>query len=189
MFHRLLALGIPVLLASAAPAAPRVRVIVPELEGTAAPEVGPVETLSGSLVAELGELPLSGSATTFELLDLALFLSDGTEVILDPTLEDPGLGILGEDGVFEIPILFLQLAQGVQTADLAIPDLVGDALFDQDGSRLLELETVFELDSLGPQGVFTITLLPEPAVANGAPAALAWLALLGWIATRRRGTG
>jgi MYXO-CTERM domain-containing protein len=92
-----------------------------------------------------------------------------------------GLGVLAADGSFLIPTLFLVVDAGTGPLDLAIPDLEGQLDFDD--PALLRLETSFAVDTLGPDGIVTVTVVatPEPG-----PALLALLALAALGATRAR---
>lgn len=128
------------------------------------PEVGAPQALSGSIVLEIGSLPLGGSNTSFDVIGLSLTASGSATIGLDPGLASPGLGVLNAAGSFLVPTLFVRIDDGAVT-DLAIPDVTGNVTFGSGGASIRALATAFEIQT--PDGVVSVSLfaVPEPATA------------------------
>ncbi|MDJ0850525.1 MAG: PEP-CTERM sorting domain-containing protein [Myxococcota bacterium] len=123
------------------------------------PESGAPESLAGTITVELGDSPPLAATTSFALTDVTASASGGLEIRLDPDLANPGLGALNPAGSFLVPTLFLELDAGAGPFDQTVVNLTGTLL---DG----RLETLFEVDTLGPQGVLSVQVVavPEPSV-------------------------
>jgi hypothetical protein len=100
------------------------------------------------------------------LLALSATASGGATIGLDPTVANPGLGVVTPAGAFLIPTLFLRLVDG-GTEDLAIPDVTGTVTFGPGGATLAAFATAFDIDSGAPAGIVAVnvTSVPEPAAA------------------------
>ncbi len=154
-------------LASSAGATPLVSLSVVPADSRISPETGPAESLSGSLSFEVGELPVGGGGTAFNLIDLAVTSSGGTQLALDPDLTAPGLFVLEPSGAFSVAVaLFLEIT-GDEVLSLAIPDVTGAATFGPGGASIESIVTDFQIDA-GALGLFSVELfavVPEPASA------------------------
>jgi len=143
--------------------------------------------LSGSLGLEVGQLPVVGSSTSFDVGQIAV-QGGGLNVSLDPSLANPGLGLLRADGTFLIPSLFLSVEglDGFSSA-VALTVLGVEGTFGLSGAcdaGLLCLETSFQIDTLGPEGILDVAIVaqvPEPTTG------LLLLLGLGGLAAGRRG--
>jgi len=146
------------------------------------PQFGAAESLSGTIDVAIGSLPLT-QTTTFNVIGLSASASGGTTFGLDPASLSPGLGVVNVAGSFLIPTLFLEVDPGGGSFPIAIANVTGTALFDAGGTVLQQLATSFQVDSGGPAGILTITLVavPEPASLVLAGAGLLTLALRGRI--------
>jgi len=146
------------------------------------PQFGAAESLSGTIDVAIGSLPLT-QTTTFNVIGLSASASGGTTFGLDPASLSPGLGVVNVAGSFLIPTLFLEVDPGGGSFPIAIANVTGTALFDAGGTVLQQLATSFQVDSGGPAGILTITLVavPEPASLVLAGAGLLALALRGRI--------
>jgi len=143
--------------------------------------------LSGSLGLEVGELPVVGSSTSFDVGQITV-QGGGLNVSLDPSLSNPGLGLLRADGTFLIPALFLSVGglNGFSSAvALTVLDVEGTfGLSSACDTGLLCLETSFQIDTLGPEGILDVAIVaqvPEPTTG------LLLLLGLGGLAAGRRG--
>ena len=146
------------------------------------PQFGAAESLSGTIDVAIGSLPLT-QTTTFNVIGLSASASGGTTFGLDPASLSPGLGVVNVAGSFLIPTLFLEVDPGGGSFPIAIANVTGTVLFDAGGTVLRQLATSFQVDSGGPAGILTITLVavPEPASLVLAGAGLLALALRGRI--------
>jgi len=146
------------------------------------PQFGAAESLSGTIDVAIGSLPLT-QTTTFNVIGLSASASGGTTFGLDPASLSPGLGVVNVAGSFLIPTLFLEVDPGGGSFPIAIANVTGTALFGAGGTVLQQLATSFQVDSGGPAGILTITLVavPEPASLVRAGAGLLALALRGRI--------
>ena len=146
------------------------------------PQFGAAESLSGTIDVAIGSLPLT-QTTTFNVIGLSASASGGTTFGLDPASLSPGLGVVNVAGSFLIPTLFLEVDPGGGSFPIAIANVTGTALFDAGGTVLQQLATSFQVDSGGPAGILTITLVavPEPASLVLAGAGLLALSLRGRI--------
>ena len=146
------------------------------------PQFGAAESLSGTIDVAIGSLPLT-QTTTFNVIGLSASASGGTTFGLDPASLSPGLGVVNVAGSFLIPTLFLEVDPGGGSFPIAIANVTGTALFGAGGTVLQQLATSFQVDSGGPAGILTITLVavPEPASLVLAGAGLLALALRGRI--------
>jgi hypothetical protein len=155
---------------------------------TLVPESGPAQTLAGTLTLRVGALPPGGTGTSLDVAGLALTASGGGTIGLDPTLADPGLGVLRPSGEVLIPTLFLRLEQGGEVLHLAIPDVTGIVTFGPGGASLARLDAQLAIATGGPAGLLTVTIaaLPEPASAALLSIGLAALAARGARAEVRR---
>jgi hypothetical protein len=145
---------------------------------------GAVESLVGSLGIALGRVPVTAT-TTLDVTSLVATSSGGLAVSLDPASPSPGAGVVNPAGSFLVPTLFLRVQDALGSFDLAVSDVTGSVVFDATGTAVERLSTTFQIDSGGPAGLLTVTVvaaLPEPGgLAPGA----AGLALA--LALRRRG--
>jgi PEP-CTERM motif len=166
-------------------AAPASALVIAPDQSSIVPQFGTAESLSGTIDVAIGSLPLT-ETTTFDVVGLSASASDGTTFALDPASPSPGLGVVNVAGSFLIPTLFLAIDPGGGSFPLAIADVTGTALFDASGTVLEQLSTSFQVDSGGPAGILTITVVavPEPASVLLAGAACAGLMAL---ALRSRG--
>ncbi len=124
------------------------------------PQVGAPASLSGTLSLELGALPPLGANTTFDVVALAAS-GGGLSIGLDDDLASPGLGVLFTDGTFLIPSLHLE----VDGLDLTVTNVAGTFGPAAACGGALCLETGFDVDPGGPEGVITIEVVaavPEP---------------------------
>ena len=144
------------------------------------PQFGAAESLSGTIDVAIGSLPLT-QTTSFDVIGLSASAGGGATFALDPASPSPGLGVVNVSGSFLIPTLFLEIDGGLGNFPIAIANVTGTALFDAGGTALQQLTTTFQVDSGGPAGILTITLVavPEPASLVLAGAGLVALALRG----------
>jgi hypothetical protein len=157
--------GLLLAAAREAPAASQVVLTLDPAASSITPAQGAPQSLSGSLTLELGELPVVGGATTLELLDVSVTASGGLGITLDPDSLSPGSFVLHADGRFEAAsALFLRLGQDGSFLDLAIPDLVGELTFSENGGEVRRLVTEFALDGGGAAGILDVAVVavPEP---------------------------
>jgi len=164
---RAAALAAALLLSATPAAAVPVGLVLDEGQSGLAPAPGPGAALSGTLALELGSLPPLASSTPFDVVGLDVS-GGGLEVALDGNVPGPGLGLLRPDGSFEIPSLFLTVTSGGLPTALTVLDVTGT--FGASGAcgGVLCLETSFDVDTLGPEGVVGVVLVaavPEPASA------------------------
>jgi hypothetical protein len=156
------------LLAGAPPAAAVSIVTLPidPAQSALVPDVGAPQTLSGSITFRIGELPVGGAGTSFDVIALAATASGGATIGLDPALADPGLGVLSPGGLFLIPTLFVRIGDGA-TQDLAIPDVTGSVAFGPGGASLTAFAASFVIDTGAPAGLVlvNVTSVPEPTAA------------------------
>jgi hypothetical protein len=148
------------------------------------PGAGAPQSLSGIVSIELGAEPPLSSNTTFDLTALAASASGGLAIALDPSLANPGAGVLSPTGSFLIPNLFLRLSDGSTVFDLTVPDVLGSYGALPGCLAAACLQTSFDVDTGGPQGIVSVQVfaaVPEPA-----PAALVALGLCALAAARRR---
>jgi hypothetical protein len=127
------------------------------------PEAGPGQTLAGSIALDVASVPVV-APTLLALTDVSVTASGGATFALDPAVASPGIGAVQPSGDFLIPTLFLRVTDGPTSFDLAVPNVAGSLLFDGAGN-VLALAATFEVDSLSPAGVVTVSLLagvPEP---------------------------
>ena len=130
------------------------------------PEVGPSETLTGSIALDVASVPVS-SPTLFSLTNVSVLASGGASFALDPSVLSPALGVVQATGNFLIPTLFLHIVDGASNFDLAVPNVAGMLFFGAGGS-VVGIASSFEIDSLSPAGILTVNLLagvPEPGTA------------------------
>jgi len=141
------------------------------------PEFAAAVPLSGVLSFEVGALPVVGN-TTFDATSIDVSTGTGLDITLDPDVANPGLGVINAAGSFLIPNLFVQLDDG-GTSNLTLVDVTGSVLFGPGGDTITQISTTFTVDSGGPDGVYTVTLLavPEPSTLLLAAGGLATLAL------------
>jgi hypothetical protein len=137
-------------------------------------ETGDVEPIQGTITLAIGSLPVGSSNTTFDVVDLDLQWVQ--TLTLDPSVANPGLGVLTPEGAFLIPTLFLAIL-GYDDS-IAIPDIAGNVEFSPDGSSIRRLEVAFDLLS-EEVGLVQIVLVavPEPATIGLFAAGLAALAM------------
>jgi hypothetical protein len=114
----------------------------------------------GSISLEVASVPVL-SPQLFSLTSVSVS-GAGYSFILDPSLASPALGVVNPDGSFLIPTLFLQGDDGSGPFDLAVPNVTGILLLDDDA--VLGLQSSFELETdLGE--IVTVDLyaaVPEP---------------------------
>jgi len=147
------------------------------------PAVGAPAPLTGTLQVDIGELPITGN-TTFDVLSFLATTAGGISIRLDPASPSPGLGVIDASGSFLVPTLFLEIEDGAAPFPLAIPGVTGQ-VFDAAGTSLQALSVdPFEIDSGGPAGILTVTLLALPA-----PVPLILFGLTAAIAVRRTREG
>ena len=130
------------------------------------PDVGPTETLSGSITLSVASVPVL-SPTLFSLTNVSVLASGGASFALDPSVLSPALGVVQATGNFLIPTLFLHIVDGALNFDLAVPNVAGMLFFGAGGS-VVGIASSFEIDSLSPAGILTVNLLagvPEPGTA------------------------
>lgn len=161
-------------------AAPASALTIASGQSSIVPQFGAAESLSGTIDVTIGLLPLT-QTTTFDVIGLSVSASGGATFALDSASPSPGLGVVNVAGSFLIPTLFLEVDPGGGNFPIAIANLTGTALFDASGTVLQQLATSFQVDSGGPAGILTITLvaIPEPASLVLAGAGLVALALRG----------
>ena len=176
LLRSLLALALVAVFAGPADAASIVTLSLDPSQSSLVPASGPAETLSGTLVLQVGTLPLGGSNQTFDVIGLAVTASGGATIGLDPDVLNPGLGVLRPDGAWLVPTLFLRITQG-SSLDLAIPDVTGSVDFGPGGASITRLVTSFGIDT-GAGGVVTVNVVavPEPGTLLLAASGLAALA-------------
>jgi hypothetical protein len=150
------------------------------------PTAGAPQSLSGVLSIELGAVPPLTSNTTFDLTALAAVASGGLAIGLDPTLANPGAGVLSPSGTFLIPNLFLRLVDGSSVFDLTVPNVLGSYGALPGCPAVACLQASFDVDTGGPLGVVSVEVfaVPEPATS-----ALVALGLCALAAARRRAQG
>ena len=130
------------------------------------PESGPSEALTGSITLNVASIPVL-SSTLFSLTNVSVLAGGGASFALDPTVISPALGVVQAAGNFLIPTLFLRVANGASSFDLAIPNVAGTLYFGA-GGNVVGIASSFEVDSLSPAGTLTVNLLagvPEPGTA------------------------
>lgn len=145
------------------------------------PSVGPAQSLSGGIVILLGAEPPLASNTSFDVTGLGLVTSGGQLIGLDPSISNPGAGVLSPSGSFLIPNLFLRLVDGATVFDLTVPDVTGSYGALPGCPAAICLSTSFDIDTAGPAGIVSVEVfaaVPEPATAGLLAAALAALAAL-----------
>ena len=138
------------------------------------PEIGAPQALSGTIVVDIGSLPLGGSNTSFDVIGLALTASGGATFGLDPGIANPGLGVLNPAGSFLVPTLFVRITDGDLT-DLPIPDVTGSVVFGSGGASISGLATAFEIQTTSGLVSLSLVAVPEPATAVLLTAGLAAL--------------
>lgn len=160
-------------------AAPGHSLVIDPTQSSVAAEVGGAEALSGTLDIALGQVPVTQN-TTFDVLVLEAATSGGLAIRLDPASASPGAGVVSPAGSFLVPTLFLELEDGLGAFPLAIADVAGSVLFDPGATAIRRLTTSFQVDSGGPAGLLTVTVVavPEPAAPWLFAAALAVFALV-----------
>lgn len=158
-------------------AAPAGALTIDPSQSSIVPQVGVAESLSGTIDVSIGSVPLTQN-TTFDVVGLSA-AAGGATFTLDPASPGPGLGVIGVSGAFLIPTLFLAVDPGGGAFPLAVPNVTGTALFDASGTLLRELSTTFQIDSGGPEGILTVTVVavPEPSGLLLAAAGLVALGL------------
>jgi hypothetical protein len=148
------------------------------LQSSFAPEGdAPVQELSGILSFEVDSLPLVANAT-LELLEVQVDSSGGLEVILDPSLETPGLGVLFTDASLLIPTLFLRISTGGEPVDLAVTDVTGEVELASP-TEIVAVGAGFDIDTdplTAGVGRVDIVAVPEPGTEAAITATLAALA-------------
>jgi len=130
------------------------------------PEVGPSETLAGSITLNVASVPVL-SPTLFSLTNVSVLASGGAAYSLDPSVLSAGLGVVQASGNFLIPTLFLHSVDGMASFDLAVPNVAGKLFFGA-GGGVDGIAASFEIDSLSPAGILTVNLVagvPEPGTA------------------------
>ena len=130
------------------------------------PQVGPSESLSGSITLNVASVPVL-SPTLFSLTNVSVLASGGAAFSLDPSVLSPALGVVQASGNFLIPTLFLHVVNGALSFDLAVPNVVGKLFFGAGGS-VVGIASTFAIDSGSPAGTLTVNLLagvPEPGTA------------------------
>ena len=130
------------------------------------PEVGPSETLAGSITLDIASVPVL-SPTLFSLTNVSVLASGGASFALDPSVLSAALGVVQATGDFLIPTLFLHVADGALSFDLAVPNVAGRLFFGAGGS-VVGIASSFSIDSLSPAGVLAVNLVagvPEPGTA------------------------
>jgi hypothetical protein len=127
------------------------------------PEFAAAQPLSGQLRFEVGALPVTGN-TSFDASAIDVSSGDGTTISLDPNVASPGLGVINDAGSFLIPTLFLQLDDGGITTQTVV-DVTGSVVFGRNGDTIKSLSTSFDVDSGGPAGIVSVTIVavPEPS--------------------------
>ncbi len=138
--------------------------------------------LSGTGQLQLGQVPPLAANTTFDAVDLAV-TGGGLTITLDGDFANPGLGVLRPDQTFLIPTLLLRIDDGLVAFDLTVSNVAGSFGPSAACGGGPCLETSFQIDSLGPQGILDVALVanatPEPAVplllALGAVGLAGWL--------------
>ena len=159
-------------------------------QSTVAPESGEPQALSGLIRVEVGSLPLT-AATLFEIVRVEARGDDLGPVRLDPTIASAGLGTLFVDRSFLVPTLFLRVPDprspdDLPPQDLAVTNVAGTLELDPAcGDTVTRLTSSFEVDSLGPAGVLSVTIVATPEPRSGWPGAAAALALLRWRRARQ----
>ncbi len=129
-----------------------------------APEVGAPQALSGTIVVDIGSLPLGGVNTSFDVIGLAVTASGGATFGLDPGIANPGLGVLNPAGSFLVPTLFVRITDGDVT-DLPIPDVSGSVVFANGGTSIRGVATAFEIQTTSGLVSLSLVAVPEPATA------------------------
>jgi hypothetical protein len=168
-----LALGAP------APAARALTIVTLALDPGASavtPDGGAPQSLSGTITLAIGTLPLGGSNTTFDVVDLAVVASGGAAFALDPSASGPGLGVLKPAGAFLVPTLFLRITDGA-AEDVAIPDVTGSVVFGPGAASIEALSVAFDLATAGGLVHVGLLAVPEPATIGLLAAGLAALAV------------
>jgi hypothetical protein len=176
------------LVCGAVPAHATLLVIDPA-QSALTPTAGAPQSLSGVSVLELGAEPPLSSNTTFDVTALSASASGGLSIGLQPSLANPGAGVLSPTGAFLIPNLFLRLVDGANLFDLTVPNVLGSYGAIPGCLAGTCLQTSFDVDTGGPLGVVNVHVFaagPEPATA-----ALVALGVIALAAARRgaqRGT-
>jgi hypothetical protein len=144
--------------------AARIRMTLDPAESSLAQEGVSEESLSGLLVLRIDPLPLVGSGASFDVIDLQLTTSGGSTLGLAPGVASPGLGVLGSEGSFLVPTLFVRITADTIT-DLPIPDVEGEVLFDLDGMSIRRLATEFAIETHAGIVSVRVVAVPEPHIA------------------------
>jgi len=129
------------------------------------PPAGTGEALTGSITLDVASIPVV-APTLFRLTDVSVLASGGASFALDSAIASPALGVVQASGAFQIPTLFLRVADGATSFDLAVPNVEGTLLFGS-GGDVVGLTSSFEVDSL-TGGILTVNLVaavPEPGTA------------------------
>lgn len=138
------------------------------------PEIGAPQALAGTIVVDVGSLPLGGANTSFDVVGLALTASGGATIGLDDGIANPGLGVLSPAGSFLVPTLFVRITDGDVT-DLPIPDVTGSVVFGSGGTSIRGLTTAFEIQTTSGIVSLQLVAVPEPTTAALLTAGLAAL--------------
>jgi len=155
-FLRSLSLLAALLLAGPAAASPMRAFLDPaqsSLDGAA---------LSGFVDLEVGD---GVGNRSFDVTRLAIS-GAGLDVGLDPTLTNPGLGLLRTDGTFLIPALFVVIEGLGDPLALTLIDVAGT--FAPCGATAHCLASAFQIDTGGAEGVLDVQIdavVPEPGTA------------------------
>jgi len=122
--------------------------------------------LSGTIDVALGDGPPTGNRS-FDVVDLEV-TGAGLSVALDGRFANPGLGVVGGDGSFLIPALFVVVDGLGDAIELTLIDVAGTWGPSKDCAGPLCLETAFQIDTGGPEGVLDVNIVavvPEPGTA------------------------
>jgi hypothetical protein len=166
--------------------APAARAVILDLDpsrSSLTPAAAPAQSLSGAIAIVTGAEPPLTRNTTFDVTGLSAVTSGGAAIGLDPTIANPGAGVLSPSGAFLIPNLFLRLVDGSVVFDLTVPSVLGSYGALPGCPVATCLATAFSIDTGGPQGVVAVEVfaqVPEPAAS-----ALLAAGLVGLAAARR----